>query len=255
MRGVALGTQHFVNGKIFTGMGEDDFVSAFAVTDGVFSWVGDSGQAADMDPAASAPDGSVDLQGRTVVPGFLDVHTHPAIMASLAKAVMCFPPEVSSLAGLLTKLSSHPQLGRGGQEWIEGFGYDESKYPEGRGPNVDDLDEISRDQPILLWRCDGHSAVANHRALELAGITPDTPNPAGGEYGRGDGGALNGVLTEMAAADSVATVMPSLGFDQLVRNLAGLDRHFAERGIVAVADLLATSVPEPLRMFRQAENL
>jgi predicted amidohydrolase YtcJ len=263
-----MGTQHFVNGKIFTGFAEDDFVTAFAVTDGAFSWVGESGQvtdtrsAAESDlseshPAESAPAESgptIDLRGRTVVPGFLDVHTHPAFMASLANAVMCFPPEVGSLSGLLSKLRSHPHLGRNGNSWIEGFGYDESAFPERRGPVADDLDKVSTTQPILVWRCDGHSAVANHRALEMAGITRDTPDPPGGEYGRTADGAPNGVLTEIAAADSVASVIPAPDFHQLADQLAGLDRHFAERGIVAVADLLATGVPEPLRMFREAER-
>jgi predicted amidohydrolase YtcJ len=142
-------SQLYVNGKVFTGRGEDDFASAFRITDGTFSWVGDQSDVA-AEPAA-------DLGGATVLPGFLDVHTHPAFMATLVNAVKCLPPEVRSLAGLLDRLRSHPNLGRGENAWIEGFGYDESKYPEGRGPTADDLDRVSSSQPVFVQRCDGHS--------------------------------------------------------------------------------------------------
>ena len=245
-----MGSQLYVNGKVFTGRGEDDFATAFRITDGDFDWIGTTDEA-----AAQRADSTTDLQGRTVVPGFLDVHTHPAFMATLVDAVLCFPPEVTSLADLLDTLRSHPNLGRGDESWIEGFGYDESKYPEGRGPTADDLDEISSTQPILVHRCDGHSAVCNRRALELAGISSQTPDPAGAHYGRDAAGELNGMLIETNATDSVARALPSSDTDQQAANLAGLNGHFAERGIVAVADLLATMVPAPLRTFRNAEKL
>jgi predicted amidohydrolase YtcJ len=239
-------SQLYVNGKVFTGRSEDDFASAFRIKDGVFSWVGDRADGAD-EPA-------VDLGGATVLPGFLDVHTHPAFMATLVNAVMCLPPEVRSLAGLLDRLRSHPNLGRGETAWIEGFGYDESKYPEGRGPTADDLDRVSSSQPVFVQRCDGHSAVCNRRAFELAGITNGTPDPPGARFGRDDDGRLNGLLIETAATDAVAAAIPAPDQAGQVHNLAALNRHFLERGIVAVGDLLATMVPTPLRTFRAAER-
>jgi predicted amidohydrolase YtcJ len=239
-----MASQLHVNGKVFTGRAENDFATAFRITDGVFSWVGDQSDA--------TAEQAVDLEGRTVVPGFLDVHTHPAFMSTLVDAVMCLPPEVNSLAGLLDNLRSHPNLGRGDDAWIEGFGYDESKYPEGRGPTADDLDQVSATQPVFVQRCDGHSSVCNHRALELARITLDTPDPAGASYGRDDDGRLNGLLIESNATDSVAAAIPAPDQAQQVRNLARLNEHFVERGIVAVGDLLATMVPAPLRTFRAA---
>jgi predicted amidohydrolase YtcJ len=236
----------YVNGKVFTGRGEDDFVTAFRITDGVFSWVGDQ-------PDVAAEE-TVDLGGRTVVPGFLDVHTHPAFMSTLVNAVMCLPPEVRSLAGLLAKLHTHPNLGRSDDAWIEGFGYDESKYPEGRGPTADDLDRVSSTQPVFVQRCDGHSSVCNRRALELAGITHDTPDPPGARFGRDSSGRLNGLLIETNATDVVAAAIPARDQDRQIADLTALNRHFVERGIVAVGDLLATMVPAPLRTFRAAQR-
>lgn len=244
-----MASQLFVNGRIFTGRSEDDFASMFRITDGIFAWVAESPVSHDM------PDESViDLRGRTVIPGLLDVHTHPAFMAALVNSVMCLPPEVTSLAALLDKLRTHPNIGKDADSWIEGFGYDESKYPEGRGPTADDLDEVSTSQPILVLRCDGHSAVCNHRGLELAGITAATPDPAGAAYGRSADGSPNGLLIESRATNSVAAVIPTPDLEQQTENLASLNKHFLERGIVGIGDLCATWMPSPLQTFRRAEK-
>ena len=138
-----------------------------------------------------------------MLPGLLDVHAHPSMLASLAGAVPCLPPEVRSLADLLDRLRTHPDLGRGDDRWIEGFGFDESGYPEGRKPTRHDLDQVSATQPVFVRRCDSHSLVCNTRALELAGITRDTPDPEGGRIGRDAAGKPDGLLVERAAYDRV----------------------------------------------------
>jgi predicted amidohydrolase YtcJ len=231
----------FVNAKVFPGTGEHDFASAFRIEDGVFTWVGD-------EPEVT---GGTDLGGRTVVPGFLDVHSHPSLLASLADAVPCLPPGIDSLAGLIERLRTAP--GVGGTEWIEGYGFDESGWPEGRKPTRHDLDRVSTTRPVYVRRCDSHSLVCNTRALELAGITRDTPDPEGGRIGRDAVGEPDGLLAERPAWDRLLSLRPPVGHDQQVARLAGLDAHFAERGIVAVADLMATlTTGDPLRLFRDA---
>ena len=237
----------FVNGKVFTGRGEDDFATSFRVVDGRFVTVGDN--------VLAEGDTVVDLGGRTVLPGLLDVHTHPAVLTSLAGAVNCLPPEVTSLDQLLDRLRTHPDLGKGPEDWIDGYGYDESKYPERRHPTARDLDQVSATQPVFVRRCDGHSAACNGRALQLAGITRDTPDPPGARFERDADGEPNGVLTELGAREAVEAARPTASYDRRVRNLAALDRHYAERGIVAVGDMMATTLPEPLSTFRDAERI
>ena len=232
----------FVNAKVFPGTGEDDFATAFRIEDGVFTWVGDE----------SEVDGGTDLGGATVLPGLLDVHSHPSLLASLAGAVPCLPPEIDSLAALLDRLRSSPDLGHE-DRWIEGYGFDESGWPEGRKPTRHDLDLVSATQPVFVRRCDSHSLVCNTRALELAGVTRDTPDPEGGRIGRDADGEPDGLLAERPAWDRLLSLRPAVGHDQQVGRLAGLDRHFLERGIVAVGDLMATlTTDEPLRLFRDA---
>ena len=92
--------------------------------------------------------------------------------STLAGAAIVLPPAVGSIEELVAALSRQPNVGAEG-EWILGFGYDESGYPEGRKPNRHDLDRVSTTQPVLVRRCDGHSAVCNTRALEIAGITDE----------------------------------------------------------------------------------
>lgn len=233
----------FVNAKVFTGTGEDDFASAFRIDDGVLTWVGDRSEVT----------GGTDLGGATVLPGLLDVHSHPSMLAGLAGAVSCLPPEVDSLAGLLDRLRSSPALGRGADQWIEGFGFDESAYPEGRKPTRRDLDQVSATQPVFVRRSDSHSLVCNSRALELAGITRDTADPENGRIGRDADGEPDGLLVERPAYEPLLAMRPPVSRGEEVARLAALDMHFLERGIVAVADLMATlTTPDPLPLFRDA---
>lgn len=232
----------FHGARVFTGAGEREFASAFRVRDGRFAWVGSAADLPLVERAAA-----VDLGGRTVLPGLLDVHTHPAMMATLADAVPCLPPAVRSIDELVAALRAGPD-----GAWLVGYGYDDAKFPGGIGPTAADLDRLSTGRPVLVHRCDGHSAVANTAALAAAGITATTPDPPGAAFGRYPDGRPNGVLTELAAVDRVASAQPTLDPDRLVRNLSGLGEHFLSHGIVGVGELLATVVDDPLRTFRAA---
>jgi predicted amidohydrolase YtcJ len=240
-----VGGELYVNGKVFTGEDETHFASAFRIIDGAFSWVGDSSDVAGED--------AVDLRGRTVLPGFLDVHTHPAFMSMLIDAVACLQPAVNNIPELIAALKTHKDFGAGAELWIEGWGYDESKLAERRKPTAQDLDQVSTTQPVFLHRSDGHSAVCNTRALQAAGVGRDTPDPPGARFQRDSNGEPNGILTEVAATQTVYGAKPTPTYAEQVNRLARLNDHFAERGIVAICDLLATRAPyPPLKMFRDA---
>lgn len=241
----------FHHARVFTGAGEQGWASAFRIQDGRFSWVGDAAELSAAQRAAA-----VDLGGRTVLPGLLDVHTHPAMMATLADAIPCLPPAVTSIDDLVGALRAGADRaagsGTGPDGWIVGHGYDDAKFPGRRGPTATDLDRVSATRPILVHRCDGHSAVANRAALAAAGVTADTPDPPGAAFGRHADGRPNGVLTELAAVARVAAARPAPDRQHLIERLAGLGEHFLSHGLVGVGDLLATVVPDPLPAFRAA---
>lgn len=238
----------FVNGKIFTARSEREFASAFRVSDGKISWVGDAADVRGGD--------AVDLQGRTVLPGFLDTHTHPSYIALIANAVPCTVPVVNTIPEMIEALKKHPNHGKGPNDWIEGWGYDESKLAEHRTPTADDLDKVSATQPVHVLRSDAHSGICNRRALEIAGITRDTPDPPNARFGRFPNGEPNGVLQEHAANDVVMRAKSNQDFGGRARSIAATRRHFNERGIVAVSDMMVMKQPlDDLAVFREAEKL
>lgn len=235
----------FTNGHVFTGSGETDFVNAFTVTDGSVSRVG----ATDDVRATNI----VDLGGRTVLPAFLDIHTHPPGVAMTVRAVPCIAPAVTNIPEMIAALKKHPQAGQGHDAWIEGWGYDESKLAEHRTPTAQDLDLVSTTQPVYVGRSDFHSAVCNTRALQLAGITRNTPDPEGGRFGRDGDGNPNGLLLELGAVNAVRRVKAVESFDATVSSMRATSDHFLERGIVAITDMMASATPfDDLEVYRQA---
>jgi predicted amidohydrolase YtcJ len=235
----------FVNGKVFTARNEEEFATAFTIVDSTIRWVGHASEV--NDPAA------IDLQGRTVLPGLIDVHTHPTLVAGTATCIPCTVPAVKSIAEMIEALRGHPRLGRGEKDWIEGFGYDESKLAEHRTPTSADLDRVSVTQPVLVMRSDCHSAVCNSRALALAGITRATPDPPGARFGRDEKGKPNGLLQELAAIEAVSRVKPAPSYDRKVQELAAVGSHYNARGIVAVSDMMALRQPfDDLEIYRAA---
>ena len=238
--------RHYRHPKIFTGTGEDDFATAFAVQDGVITWVGE---------AADVPVGAVveDLEGGVVLPGLIDAHTHPTYIAQIVDAVACTVPEVSSIPEMIEALRGHRNVGRGDHLWIEGWGYDESKLAERRSPTRHDLDQVSTTQPVYVLRSDAHSGICNTRALELAGITRETVDPPAAEFGRDPDGTPNGVLKEHGANQPVVQAKGSAGFEADVGAMVRTSDHLARRGIVAVADMFCVpSSYEQLDLFRAA---
>lgn len=146
----------------------------------------------------------VDLDGRFVMPGFNDAHLH-LVSAGLEKMN-------AQLAGAKTldefrdRIFAQVQKAAPG-EWIEGGGWDETLWPVKVLPTRWDLDEVSGGHPIYLERVDGHIAVANTRALQLASITVASRDPYGGKIDRDDAGTPNGILRE-TAKDAVRAAIP-----------------------------------------------
>lgn len=241
-----MGTQLFTNAKVFTGAGEDDFASAFRLRDGIVDWVGDAADVSDQD--------AVDLGGRTVLPGLIDSHTHPALMAGTAAAAECFPPEVTSVEDLVDVMRRHADSVTAPGAWILGRGFDDTKFPGRRMPTAADLDRVSTERPVLVWRCDAHSAVCNTKALEIAGVSASTPDPDGARFERDADGSPNGVLTEIAAVGAVAAFVPAPTRDEQIDALVAIGEELASRGIVAVCDLLSSRIDEPLATFRAAAD-
>ncbi len=147
----------------------------------------------------------IDLGGKTVVPGFIDSHYH--FQGVGTRAFNLNLDGCKSLEEFLSRIQNWA-MGKQPGEWIVGRGWMEEDWPEKKFPTRSDLDRIVPELPVYLNRADGHMAVVNSKALEIAGINETTPNPAGGEILKDARDKLSGLLVDKAMA-LVARHIPS----------------------------------------------
>ena len=180
-----------VNGNVLTQDDGNPTAEAFAIERGRFVAVGSS---ADVRNLASASTEVIDAAGATVLPGFIDAHSHPsgAGLNALRNVNTNLGSIVRIQAALRERAGETPP-----GEWIIGFMYDDTKQEEGRPLNRLDLDAVSTDHPIVVGHRGGHTGIYNSRAFETAGVTVNTPDPFGGHFYREDG-ALTGKVAESA---------------------------------------------------------
>jgi len=181
------------NGAIYTADPSQPWAQALAIEDGMLAYVGnDSGAKALAGPTTRV----IDLAGRMVLPGFHDVHLHA--ISSGHSLSGCNLLDIRPLQALLDAIKKCADKAPG--EWIEGSGFDLSLFPNGN-PNKSLLDKVVPFRPVFLTGSDGHNAWVNSRALELAGITRDTPNPSKGVIERDPvTGEPSGTIRETAQA-------------------------------------------------------
>ena len=221
-QGVEVADTIYLGGPILTIDDDAPRAEAVAVADGSILAVGDLEKV-----MAHQGDGTTvfDLDGRTMLPGFVDSHGH-AVMGGLQalSANLLAPPDggVSDIASLQDTLRKWMVENAETVEEVQlivGFGYDQSQLKELRHPTRDDLDEVSTKTPIIIVHQSGHFGAANSIALKLAGVKADTPNPVGGIIRKRQDGEPDGVLEENAF------------FAVLVQFLTGI----GEKGLLAFA--------------------
>ncbi|UOD31455.1 amidohydrolase [Massilia violaceinigra] len=174
----------------------------------------------------------IDLQGKTVLPGLIDAHGHVFGLGEMLTQL-----DLAGSATLADALKAAADYARANPShpWLRGRGWNQEIWKLGRFPTAAELDGAVADRPIWLERVDGHAGWANTRALQLAGITRDTLDPAGGKILRDADGNATGVLID-AAQDLVAKVLPRQSEAQARVVLERALRQIAHMGLTSVHD-------------------
>jgi predicted amidohydrolase YtcJ len=175
----------------------------------------------------------INTQGMTVVPGLCDTHLHLLGLGFALHQVDL--SGIRSLEELRQRLAAYIAAnnippGR----WIEGSGWDQNTLAEGRFPTKEDLDGVADENPVLLSRVCHHVALVNRRGLEALGLTPDTPDPEGGRFGRRENGELSGLLYEFGAIKMARGAIPAPSAAELEAALELAVKHASAAGLTEV---------------------
>jgi predicted amidohydrolase YtcJ len=210
------------NGRVLTMDDSLPGAEAFAVKDGRFVAIGSS---ADVRNLVSRETEVIDAEGMTVLPGFIDAHSHPATGG--VRELVSVNLDLRSIGAILDAIRKRASETPPG-EWVLGFKYDDTKVREGRQITRKELDGAAPRNPVFVSHRGGHVYWYNSMAFEKAGVTVNTPDPPGGKIYR-DNGELDGKVAERAN-DLFSKVVPS-----------GSTREQRRAGVKLISELMTAS--------------
>ncbi len=230
------------NGNILTMEENSPFATALLVGDD--GRIAALGELAELRAAAAA---KVDLRGRTLLPGFNDAHVHVNWLGDLLTRLVNVTaergPDIATLVASFRERAAQEAPGT----WIQGGNYNENFLADGRHPTRHDLDQASRNHPIVVVHTSWHAAVANSLALDLAGITRETADPFGGHIVRDERGEPEGRLEETAMSLVLGLVPPPSEEERLAA-IRACHEHQLRLGITSATD--PNAEPEDIIAYR-----
>jgi predicted amidohydrolase YtcJ len=225
-----------LNAQVYTMDPRLPKAEAFAVRGGRFVALGSTSQIR----ALAGKSQIIDAQQMTVVPGFIDSHNHAPGNELLYEVLVGNPYEVEfvSIGSIIDKLRAKAQK-MPADTWVEGYFFDDTKLKDKRALTRQDLDQVSTQLPVMVQHRGGHTGFYNSKALQMAGITKDTPNPPGGTFDRDAAGALSGRVTDRArdVFEKVGKRMTYSGEEAMRRDrdgLAFISKQFVRYGLTSV---------------------
>jgi predicted amidohydrolase YtcJ len=245
-RGEAASSEDTSSGA---GIGTEDGppATAVAVRGGRIVAVGSDDEIRDL---AGSQAETVPLGGRPLLPGFQDAHVHPVFAGITMQR--CDLDNAEDLDSALARIRAYAQA-HPDREWIDGSGW-RMEWFAGGTPSAELLDSVVPDRPAYLTNRDGHGAWVNSRALDLAGLTALSHDPADGRIERGEDGDPQGTLHEGAAL-LVGRLVPGPTFAEQLRGLLLAQQHLHSLGITAWQDAIVGEYlgsPDPLPAYLAA---
>jgi predicted amidohydrolase YtcJ len=225
------------NAKVYTMDPAMPRAEAFATKNGRIIAVGST---SDIRGLIAKGTQAFDAKQMTIVPGFTDCHNHAGGTTLLYQLLVGNPYEVEfvTIQSIIDKLRAKARQTPPGT-WVEGYFHDDTKLKDKRPLNRHDLDQVSTDHPVAVLHRGGHTAFYNSKALEMAGITKDTPNPPGGTFDRDASGDLTGRVTDRArSVVSRAGKRPTYTPDEAAKRdrdgIAYISKQFVRYGLTSV---------------------
>ncbi len=234
------------NGHILTMDATTPVAQAVAIAGGRFLAVGTD---AEVSRLAGRSTKRVDLARRTVVPGFIDAHSHPA-MAGLdhLQSVDCDLRSIAAIQAAIRERAGRTPAG----QWVLGFKYDDTKTAERRFLTRADLDAAAPDHPVFISHRGGHTAFVNSKAIELALGSEAVADPAGGRLDRDASGRLTGRALENGVDLFRAKIPSAVTRKDRVEGVKLISRMLVKTGITSVTD--ASGTPDDLRAYQDARE-
>jgi len=235
------------NGNILTMNDREPRAQAVAIAHDRFLAVGSD---ADVLNLAAAGSRKVDLGGKTVTPGFIDAHSHPAEAGLMhLRMVDCDLRSISAIQAALRERAAKTPAG----EWVLGFKYDDTKTEEGRPLNVADLDTAVSDHPVHIEHRGGHTTYSNSLAFRKAGIDEKTPDPPGGKIDRHPAtGKPTGRVAESANALFEKAIPQSFTREDHREGVKLISKMLARTGITSATE--AQGTPTDLLAYQDAHE-
>lgn len=175
----------------------------------------------------------IDLAGRTATPGMIDAHDH-ALEGGIDEVANLQLGEASSVADFLARVKARAaELPPGA--WLTGSGWNESRIAEHRPPSLAELDAVSDGHPVALGNTTGHYTLVNSAVLKLAGVTAQTPDPAGGRFDKDASGALTGVIYD-SAQDVLGKLVPPIDAATRAKGLTHVIEGALSQGLTGFKD-------------------
>ncbi|MET3317579.1 UNVERIFIED_ORG: putative amidohydrolase YtcJ [Peribacillus simplex] len=235
----------FINGEVITVDQKNKVVEAVAVKGNRVSAVGSNREVKDFIGEETKV---IDLQGKTLLPGFIDSHIHLILYGVNQLAVSCKDEHIKSIEDLLNDLKEKASTIPKG-EWIRAWGFNETVVKEKRYPTIAELDAISVEHPIIVSRTCSHISVVNSKALDLAKINENSENPTGGIIEKDKTGRFTGRLIE--TANMKMTEIASYTESELMKAVKIASEHFVAAGITSIHEAGAYG-SESFRLLQQA---